>query len=217
MLWKHLHGRGEDEASSSEKPKNWETPPRTWRRLLHQVGIAPGVRNTSTDVEKTYLPAAGCPSSRKHLHGRGEDPVQVLTGLEARGNTSTDVEKTHSASSHHGTIRKHLHGRGEDRSPRRHLSPSSETPPRTWRRPGQRTCRSSPAWKHLHGRGEDFLIQVVCALEPETPPRTWRRLHLIERQLMRDRNTSTDVEKTCSTSGRSVLRKKHLHGRGEDS
>ena len=72
-LWKHLHGRGEDEASSSEKPKNWETPPRTWRRLFIAIVIIEIGRNTSTDVEKTSFPSQFLTTSEKHLHGRGED------------------------------------------------------------------------------------------------------------------------------------------------
>ena len=50
--------------------------------------------NTSTDVEKTRLPAASRPGSWKHLHGRGEDYALEKLVAGAVGNTSTDVEKT---------------------------------------------------------------------------------------------------------------------------
>ena len=72
---------------------------------------------------------------KKHLHGRGEDPVkqhqneheeetpprtwrrlaEVIKTLERLRNTSTDVEKTAGRSCRYSFRQKHLHGRGEDR------------------------------------------------------------------------------------------------------
>ena len=131
-----------------------ETPPRTWRRPLKKKYKSYDIRNTSTDVEKTYQERYAEYRYQKHLHGRGEDrrcsiyddalretpprtwrrPALMLLRIMVFGNTSTDVEKTHSVSSHHGTIRKHLHGRGEDSKPLQVNVPVMETPPRTWRR-----------------------------------------------------------------------------------
>ena len=65
-------------------------------------------------MEKTRSEDFRLGTIQKHLHGRGEDPVQVLTGLEARGNTSTDVEKTAELAESRADSGKHLHGRGED-------------------------------------------------------------------------------------------------------
>ena len=95
---------------------------------------------------------------RKHLHGRGEDPLCQYAHVIPQGNTSTDVEKTRKAS--------------------RDEFPVAETPPRTWRRrvniAGQlagfrntSTDVEKTAYdfgaaivdkKHLHGRGEDSKI-----------------------------------------------------------
>ena len=36
-------------------------------------------RNTSTDVEKTCMQESKLWDSKKHLHGRGEDPVSTAT------------------------------------------------------------------------------------------------------------------------------------------
>ena len=116
---KHLHGRGEDLTSLCRVTCRQETPPRTWRRPTKTVGFQIGFRNTSTDVEKTYLSQFARPILRKHLHGRGEDGFQsgiassqqetpprtwrrprlaLVLCLMSR-NTSTDVEKTAPSSS----------------------------------------------------------------------------------------------------------------------
>ncbi len=55
-------------------------------------------------------------------------------------------------------------------------------------------------WKHLHGRGEDCWPNSTRAGAAETPPRTWRRPFDKSRQLPGYGNTSTDVEKTSSSS-----------------
>ena len=73
-----------------------------------------------------------------------------------------------------------------------------------------------PPWKHLHGRGEDFVMIWPLSVSPETPPRTWRRLDKNGAQVTLERNTSTDVEKTCASFRVLNPSWKHLHGRGED-
>ena len=50
-----------------------ETPPRTWRRLTVEPQNWLGIRNTSTDVEKTKVFDRRPLKIKKHLHGRGED------------------------------------------------------------------------------------------------------------------------------------------------
>ena len=72
------------------------------------------------------------------------------------------------------------------------------------------------AQKHLHGRGEDFYDGGEPTSPWETPPRTWRRRSRIPTLGFESRNTSTDVEKTCCGVLHGSLRRKHLHGRGED-
>ena len=114
---------------------------------------------------------------------------------------------------------------------------TGETPPRTWRRLGQRHIPSrcvgntstdvekavvanSPIWlhaKHLHGRGEGRTIHVKQNCATETPPRTWRRLSSNHSRKLCSGNTSTDVEKTGSFSKSKTKVGKHLHGRGEDN
>ena len=51
-------------------------------------------RNTSTDVEKTFLLSVSVIVLWKHLHGRGEDTVDLSEATPISRNTSTDVEKT---------------------------------------------------------------------------------------------------------------------------
>ena len=116
------------------------------------------------------------------------------------------------------------------------LATTSETPPRTWRRPGaiqidavrkrntstdvektkSVTARRAVLRKHLHGRGEDLVPRLPVSLWSETPPRTWRRRTPRGQGLSGHRNTSTDVEKTIRFAKSANLLQKHLHGRGED-
>ena len=59
-MFKHLHGRGEDDAAAANK--------------------AAEMGNTSTDVEKTVRPALTTIGLWKHLHGRGEDSCRPRCG-----------------------------------------------------------------------------------------------------------------------------------------
>ena len=70
--------------------------------------------------------------------------------------------------------------------------------------------------KHLHGRGEDLLRPFSWRPLWETPPRTWRRPIFKGIESVKDRNTSTDVEKTQLKIRLYRSAQKHLHGRGED-
>ena len=56
-LQKHLHGRGEDCGQRSRTARPRETPPRTWRRQFNNRPNCFYQGNTSTDVEKTLVPA----------------------------------------------------------------------------------------------------------------------------------------------------------------
>ena len=133
-LKKHLHGRGEDLLLREWPHIARETPPRTWRRPQESWVELPTVRNTSTDVEKTYVSPIDGYGGKKHLHGRGEDnvvprsvywieetpprtwrrPVDRNTTPVVNRNTSTDVEKTICCCACSSSFWKHLHGRGED-------------------------------------------------------------------------------------------------------
>ena len=147
VVWKHLHGRGEDVftflCTCSEK----ETPPRTWRRHPWMLAPVELDGNTSTDVEKTRWPLSFTVNGGKHLHGRGED----IAAMHARRTTS-------------------------------------ETPPRTWRRPPPRNTSTDV---------EKTDVKAGTFATPfETPPRTWRRQPAQVEEAIEARNTSTDVEKT---------------------
>ena len=113
--WKHLHGRGEDWPARSPCGPARETPPRTWRRPAHRDNRVEASGNTSTDVEKTW--------AKKH-HSSA-----------VSRNTSTDVEKTICSTDDRTQLEKPHHGRGEDVNVQSSTLISSETPPRTWRRP----------------------------------------------------------------------------------
>ena len=75
----------------------------------------------------------------------------------------------------------------------------------------------SISWKHPHGRGEDdeTLTGILGSLE--TPPRTWGRRPRSATMSEALRNTPTDVGKTARCAAVSPARKKHPHGRGEDT
>ncbi len=70
--------------------------------------------------------------------------------------------------------------------------------------------------KHLHERGEDIAIRPAPIQSAETPPRAWRRRPEETPHSGNQRNTSTSVEKTESTTRRTGFQQKHLHVRGED-
>ena len=215
-LWKHLHGRGEDRHRRKVESRSSETPPRTWRRQRARGSESNIIRNTSTDMEKTFPRKINQLLFQKHLHGRGEDHQNLgqldhvpetpprtwrrlgrfaLPALDS-GNTSTDVEKTVSVRIAPFRLRKHLHGRGEDEQERQLARRKKETPPRTWRRPSRCLQSKQSAGKHLHGRGEDRFSKKDKQRVNETPPRTWRRPPASCRESKGRRNTSTDVEKT---------------------
>ncbi len=233
---KHPHGRGEDAILKSRQIGATETPPRTWGRL--QEGILQGVDggNTPTDVGKTFAKRAGLNVAKKHPHGRGEDiasetPVgraaetPPRTWGRLRGgrlrltwlrNTPTDVGKTARQCCRLDSLWKHPHGRGEDPSHASKPARSSETPPRTWGRPGtwatdEPRLRNTPTdvgktktsaattiarKKHPHGRGEDRPCCDQRSGTPETPPRTWGRLFQGGDTAVDRGNTPTDVGKT---------------------
>ena len=173
--WKHLHARGENRHLLSAIRLNWETPPRTWRKLLLRYNFSPLARNTSTHVEKTRDGVGPRCGDGKHLHARGENseklrksPVMIetpprtwrkppLVGLSriSTGNTSTHVEKT-------------------------------------WKILAIASARE----KHLHARGENFEQTWKHGFVQETPPRTWRKLGTTMVFGVLQRNTSTHVEKT---------------------
>ena len=133
-MFKHLHGRGEEDAAAANKAAEMETPPRTWKRHCLAGRLLEPHGNTSTDVEKTAARSASSCRGQKHLHGRGEDPGaprELPPLLETpprtwrrhisagdlcyiQRNTSTDVEKTLWRWFRCHSFQKHLHGRGED-------------------------------------------------------------------------------------------------------
>ena len=217
---KHLHGRGEDDWDGSVKLWEWETPPRTWRRLTGTIRVFASLGNTSTDVEKTVSAQNFGFFEQKHLHGRGEDTFVRITEptlMETPPRTWRRLNEFHHEP---GRRWKHLHGRGEDGMMTSRMQLFLETPPRTWRR---RTGRRSSVWrsrntstdvektraaiptadvkgKHLHGRGEDSWFILLNKTNKETPPRTWRRRVLNILAVVVAGNTSTDVEKTFAQS-----------------
>ncbi len=77
--------------------------------------------------------------------------------------------------------------------------------------------RLSSRWKHPHGRGEDQFTAWKKLEAVETPPRAWGRLGTACRQSVKERNTPTGVGKTLSRRAAWAVRRKHPHGRGEDS
>ncbi len=131
---KHLHVRGEDRWRWAWQRRKAETPPRAWRRRGLKAERAASSRNTSTCVEKTPILHNDRGKIRKHLHVRGEDPLQTTWALcmaetpprawrrrnhhsqtrNKGGNTSTCVEKTGQWRSPDAAAKKHLHVRGED-------------------------------------------------------------------------------------------------------
>src|SRR5690554_527452 len=132
------------------------------------------------------------------------------------GNTPTDVGKTLAGGIARSPTGKHPHGRGEDPRTTALCFEWSETPPRTWGRPGVRcivgdyrrntptdvgktcysVCNNRYRRKHPHGRGEDSGCLGCLGSAWETPPRTWGRLPLDAVLHLVAGNTPTDVGKT---------------------
>ena len=134
-IWKHPHGRGEDEYVMLSHCLASETPPRAWGRRNHLPQGQKSPRNTPTGVGKTGG-VEGCGMcTQKHPHGRGEDlyPARsasriIETPPRAWGrqrprlmkagkirNTPTGVGKTNMQSVSITFYEKHPHGRGEDK------------------------------------------------------------------------------------------------------
>ncbi len=114
---------------------------------------------------------------------------------------------------------------------------ATETPPRAWGRRGMplyeaHLGRNTPTGvgktpsgtpkphqvrKHPHGRGEDASLPPLASWTSETPPRAWGRQRRSARTSSYSGNTPTGVGKTEFAEAIRSARKKHPHGRGEDS
>ena len=134
IVWKHPHGRGEDNPFLISFCAFKETPPRAWGRPIISLHIFLLYRNTPTGVGKTSCTTTCTITCRKHPHGRGEDIIEALwcvptkeTPPRAWGrlnkgyllrslfrNTPTGVGKTITRVFLVFFGRKHPHGRGED-------------------------------------------------------------------------------------------------------
>ena len=192
---KHPHGRGEDHPLFHKGRRNLETPPRTWGRPWHPRCSRSLVRNTPTDVGKTYPLPWIVRVNGKHPHGRGEDKSGAL------------ISRIWSETPPRTWGRRQL-GHGLEPGDRNTPTDVGKTPPRH--------VPSLSGWKHPHGRGEDPDTQAECFSAVETPPRTWgRQDNSLEKSAPR-RNTPTDVGKTPAEADLLCQGGKHPHGRGED-
>ena len=87
-----------------------------------------------------------------------------------------------------------------------------------------RQCMKTPRWrcqpglprKHPHGCGEDSRSDCGISACGETPPRVWGRPPSSPSSPSSPGNTPTGVGKTAYRQFRSILKKKHPHGCGED-
>ena len=158
---KHPHGRGEDASCDGCTVRSTETPPRAWGRLCNVDTSFYDLGNTPTGVGKTLKKKSAQNTSRKHPHGRGEDPTltfdaqdvaetpprawgrPTLESIKQRslGNTPTGVGKTCMCNRTDATREKHPHGRGEDNQHGENTDKTEETPPRAWGRRRRRRHR----------------------------------------------------------------------------
>ncbi len=72
-LWKHPHGRGEDDIIGGIVRIHLETPPRAWGRHRQVSFARSAIGNTPTGVGKTFRQCVFHGGYQKHPHGRGED------------------------------------------------------------------------------------------------------------------------------------------------
>ena len=168
-------------------------------------------------MEKTNTEIARKLKIRKHLHGRGEDlgfQLFFLLGQETPPRTWRRLRPPQKSRTHH---QKHLHGRGEDDRQTDDLLPVLGNTSTDVEKTRSQYLELVRVRKHLHGRGEDLFVLIWKFPTLETPPRTWRRRTTRGLGSAFERNTSTDVEKTCARTAFRINRKKHLHGRGEDN
>ncbi len=134
--------------------------------------------------------------SRKHPHGRGEDPPTT-------GPRSPNAETPPRAWGRRGS--------GYRPPPASRNTPTGVG----------KTSRFNLAFilfeKHPHGRGEDCFKELYSGRSLETPPRAWGRRSVGRGLTDYTGNTPTGVGKTPMSLARMNLLKKHPHGRGEDS
>ena len=174
--------------------------------------------NTPTRVGKTCNVVPLSPSSGKHPHAGGEDPIPTPWANLNVGNTPTRVGKTFLTTSKSITIGKHPHAGGEDGSPQKGMSLMLETPPRGWGRlcpqsSNNHDFRNTPTrvgktetgtptnrgrWKLPHAGGEDRGPRSTTGSHWETPPRGWGRPAVVHGTVKTSGNTPTRVGKTLT-------------------
>ena len=133
------------------------------------------------------------------------------------GNTPTGVGKTLRKALRTEAGRKHPHGRGEDQRHQLFEAIELETPPRAWGRQPLDKAQEPLEGNTPTGVGKTFGCDSGVVRLSETPPRAWGRLVEQLGSEVELRNTPTGVGKTLHTVNRPSLRRKHPHGRGEDS
>ena len=77
---KHPHGRGEDQRPRCLTGWSMETPPRAWGRPGRNGRRNGDGGNTPTGVGKTGAESVKLARTKKHPHGRGEDPLRDWKG-----------------------------------------------------------------------------------------------------------------------------------------
>ncbi len=233
-----------------------ETPPRTRRKPFENCQGFTRCRNTSAYAEKTGNRSYRKASCQKHLRVRGENtltrgrsPNPAETPPRTRRklimhnisktshrNTSAYAEKTRIQALLKVLRKKHLRVRGENLRNIMSQVRTSETPPRTRRKPtpsylkspffrntsayAEKTNSSASSslfdWKHLRVRGENRNECCARASGSETPPRTRRKRRRHQTLFCNRRNTSAYAEKTRLRNSGNRPKGKHLRVRGEN-
>ena len=212
---KHPHGRGDDFIVVFVIVVYIETPPRAWGRRAAGDPARDRGGNTPTGVGTTRKLLPTQRGTKKHPHGRGDDPKaghgkssrsetpprawgrpkNAMAADAARGNTPTGVGTTYGPRPRRMLAQKHPHGRGDDTNGACLKSRRIETPPRAWGRLPAIAVPEAPARNTPTGVGTTYGANHRCAKQGNTP---------------------TGVGTTEFVARPDPADQKHPHGRGDD-
>ena len=172
------------------------TSPRAWGKLLITKNVIVIGRNIPTGVGKTRFAFLRPRKSTEHPHGRGENPIIVMSVYVRQGTSPRAWGK-----------------------PCKIIMPFTATRniPTGVGKTSRYFSISKVPTEHPHGRGENVASSILPARQKGTSPRAWGKPKPRPSFALLVRNIPTGVGKTPLRLEICLLCAEHPHGRGENT